>query len=661
MTISDTDSSDKPELEMEIDLNVLQHLGLKMYTSLPSVISEYVANAWDAWAIDVDIQIPNEPMSDDYEIIIEDNGFGMTPDEANDKFLVVGRNRRQNNGTDEVQFNGESRKVMGRKGIGKLAGFGVASVVNVWTYKNGEFVEFEMDFDEMQERTDDDPTVKTDYSPEIINYGELNSNEGSGTIVTLKELKREQKPNPDYTRQRLARRFAVIGDDFNITINGDLIDPAERNIKDRCQFLKQYDDEPIDEDGECRISGWIGTLKNQVPNNIGSGVIVLARGKLVQEPYTFGVGEGGSTAQQALQYLVGEINAEFLDTNETDLIATDRTKVVWEKPPAANLHEFMQNEISSFAATWPSKRREEKMEDVRETEPYQKYINPLDKWEKNLADSFLGRLSEGQGYDEEILEEMASYVSSGVQQKSFSHLLREIEESDVTDTQQLMELFDKYEVLDALNSLRVVKGRLQAIQKFDDLIESNAKEVPTLHNFIGDNPWLLDPQWDYLDDEVTFRQMLEDQFPDEEFNEDNRRIDFVCLGDVNTLKIVEIKRPEVTIGFNELRQLVDYVDFARELHGSGPVGHREVEGYIIGKQLADSRKARNEYKRIKDDGMYIRTFTDMRRMAKQSHQEFLDVFERKAERTGSDMLRSHLEDFPESDYDVDGDTAVATE
>jgi hypothetical protein len=37
-----------PKLEMKIDLNVIEHLGLKMYTSLPAVVAEYVANAWDA-------------------------------------------------------------------------------------------------------------------------------------------------------------------------------------------------------------------------------------------------------------------------------------------------------------------------------------------------------------------------------------------------------------------------------------------------------------------------------------------------------------------------------------------------------------------------------------------------------------------------------------
>jgi len=33
---------------MTIDLNVLNHLGIKLYSSIPAVLSEAVANAWDA-------------------------------------------------------------------------------------------------------------------------------------------------------------------------------------------------------------------------------------------------------------------------------------------------------------------------------------------------------------------------------------------------------------------------------------------------------------------------------------------------------------------------------------------------------------------------------------------------------------------------------------
>ena len=40
---------------MSIDFNVLNHLGINLYTNIPAVLSEVVANSYDADATNVDI------------------------------------------------------------------------------------------------------------------------------------------------------------------------------------------------------------------------------------------------------------------------------------------------------------------------------------------------------------------------------------------------------------------------------------------------------------------------------------------------------------------------------------------------------------------------------------------------------------------------------
>ena len=55
---------------------------------------------------------------------------------------------------------------------------------------------------------------------------------------------------------------------------------------------------------------------------------------------------------------------------------------------------------------------------------------------------------------------------------------------------------------------------------------------------------MLDPSWDYLDDEVYYSDLLRKRFPDEDESlDENRRIDFLCLGYGQTLNVVELKRP----------------------------------------------------------------------------------------------------------------------
>ena len=43
----------KRPLEMKITLNALEHLGMNLYSTIPAVLSEIVANAWDADASQV--------------------------------------------------------------------------------------------------------------------------------------------------------------------------------------------------------------------------------------------------------------------------------------------------------------------------------------------------------------------------------------------------------------------------------------------------------------------------------------------------------------------------------------------------------------------------------------------------------------------------------
>lgn len=59
---------------MSLDLNVLNHLGLNLYSNTPAVLSEVVANSYDADALEVKIDISQE--SD--KIVIIDDGNRKT-------------------------------------------------------------------------------------------------------------------------------------------------------------------------------------------------------------------------------------------------------------------------------------------------------------------------------------------------------------------------------------------------------------------------------------------------------------------------------------------------------------------------------------------------------------------------------------------------------
>ncbi|MGB3461470.1 MAG: ATP-binding protein [Rhodanobacter lindaniclasticus] len=151
------------EFRLDIASGMLESLGLNMYTSIGKSLSEFVANAFDADATKVEISIPFEdidiererlraaakgeveagtrekftvlvdPLPDHIQISIVDDGHGMLPLEIKNKLLVVSRNRRKGSARSESG----TRFVMGRKGLGKLAGFGTAEKITIRSKRIG--------------------------------------------------------------------------------------------------------------------------------------------------------------------------------------------------------------------------------------------------------------------------------------------------------------------------------------------------------------------------------------------------------------------------------------------------------------------------------------------------------------------------------------------
>ena len=119
-------------LQMKFAPNTIEHLGVKMYSTLPPVISELIANSYDADASEVTISLKD---SSEKEIIVSDNGHGMSFNEINESFLTIGRNRRVKNETDESP---KGRKVIGKKGLGKLSFFGIAHEIEIITVKENK-------------------------------------------------------------------------------------------------------------------------------------------------------------------------------------------------------------------------------------------------------------------------------------------------------------------------------------------------------------------------------------------------------------------------------------------------------------------------------------------------------------------------------------------
>ena len=182
---------------MTLSLNVLNHLGLNLYSNVPAVLSEVVANSWDADAqiVDIEIDVENET------IVITDDGHGMDQNDVNEKYLYVGYERRKTpGGATTPRFK---RPAMGRKGIGKLSLFSIANTIEVQTVKDGNKSAFRMILQRIRDTIESEDHGT--YYPEPVDVDAVEIDRGTRIILT--DLKKKLYQTEVALRRRLARRF----------------------------------------------------------------------------------------------------------------------------------------------------------------------------------------------------------------------------------------------------------------------------------------------------------------------------------------------------------------------------------------------------------------------------------------------------------------------
>ncbi|MDR1508364.1 MAG: ATP-binding protein, partial [Synergistaceae bacterium] len=195
----------------------------------PSVVHDYsvafseiVANAWDAGATRVDITLPEMRNED---IIIKDNGSGMTDDEFNNRWMVIAYNRVAHQG-EYIEYPTERGKVRrmayGRNGAGRHAMLCFDNFYTVETCKSGK-------------RNTYDVSVLNDGTSalSVVDH-KISDCEASGTTLFVKAVK--SLPGIDELKNMLSYKF-LFDPEFQIYINSELLDYQKHTNMVQSEFL----------------------------------------------------------------------------------------------------------------------------------------------------------------------------------------------------------------------------------------------------------------------------------------------------------------------------------------------------------------------------------------------------------------------------------------
>lgn len=604
-------------LEMRTDLTVMENLGIRLYGKLPPVISAIIANAWDADAESVRISLPQGDIDDGSKIVIEDTGHGMSYDDIVDLYLRIGRKRRDEESTDRTP---KGRHVIGRKGIGKLSVFGVAKRVEVKTVRNGKMNVFRMDIDDILEQA----RQSGRYSPEAIKTEE-DTNRADGTTVTMTALKRQNRIDPKDVKRSIAKHFSIIGEGFQINVNGEDILPSDKFRPSDMEDVWEIKDEPVSEDRpEWIVSGWIGAAKSPLDEE-DRGLAIMTRGKLVQMHTMFEIKSGG------ISYITGEIDAPFLDM-ETDLTSANRQSLIWDEPESIALMEWGAKRLGTISAELSRRRKDRREKALREDSGLKSWLSSLEKPEQKIADRIIGVITSSDRLDDECRRKIAYYIMDSFDHKTFSYMVASLD--DQADPVALLEIFREWDVIEAREITRIVKGRLDAIRQLGRYIDQGSSKIPALYEYIKKWPWILDPAWTKWQDEVRCSELLRREYPDDKLDEADRRIDFISIGVGDTIHIVELKRPGYSVSSKDIDQLTRYMIFVHEtISNITSRGYNNVAGYIVAGKISEDELTQIRIREAKPFRRYVKMYDDLIVVARQLHSEFEDMIrDRKPER-----------------------------
>ncbi len=354
----DSVDNQQKRLEMTFTPNTIEHLGVRMYSTVPPVLAELISNAYDADAHVVTVRLND---SGDKEIIVQDNGHGMTSAEINTKFLRIGRNRREE---EDTQESPGGRKVVGKKGLGKLSFFGVAHVIEISTCKDGKRNTFILDWQRiLNHQEDEDRGEQQNYRPQIVEFDAECGDSDHGTTITLRSIQRESDFDAEAVADSLSKIF-IIDDDFTITVQHNDDSPIsisnERKYADLLTEVEWNVPEDIEPSEYLLMKGIKGhlmaTTKPISPKTNMRGITLFSRKKLVNAPEYF----SDSTSSHFYSYLTGWLEVDFIDDLDDDVIGTNRQSLDWMHPETEKLREELSGLMKWLEKDWRKKRKEKR-------------------------------------------------------------------------------------------------------------------------------------------------------------------------------------------------------------------------------------------------------------------------------------------------------------
>ena len=450
---------------------LLDHLGIAAYNSVRKCLAELAANAYDADAKKVRISLP-DVIDENAIISLSDDGIGMTLEDLKAKFLYVGRDRRSEG--DKTPLG---RLVIGSKGIGKLAGFGIASRIRLTTRRDGQQSVLTID----RHALDSVKELSQHKFDVVVSKTEAEN----GTSIELLQLHEGLRlPSPDVMRRHLYKTMPA-RPDFSVFVN-----TVECSAEDVLGAKNEFT-ETIEGVGEVH-GYYIVANARQSP----AGLAVRVRGRIVQEPSLFGLdtrAHGFFTAEK----IVGEINAEFLDPEQRDgdrhdLIKTSRDGFLEDSEVVQKFSEWASafvKKVVQGVDKGEAKKRTDALMGAPEIKSRLDSLPPhIRGTASKVVRAIIAKLKTASDEDaKNLIEWILRYYESNV----LKELMNAILAANIQEAEKLGNLVNEWGLAQVNSVAGVIETQINIIGRLEELVSSDKAIEMDLHKLIETNLWLV--------------------------------------------------------------------------------------------------------------------------------------------------------------------------
>lgn len=543
-------------------------------------IAELVANAWDAGAFQVNVDIP---LSIPGILSIEDDGTGMTYNEFHNRWMKLGYNRLKHQ-SERVNFppgRPGNRLAYGRNGIGRHGLLCFNNKYKVITQSDGKGLCVEIE-------------TSSEECPLIIKSEKTFDSKEHGTRLEV-EVEKNLPDTP--TLITLISNKFLYDPQFEIKINGEKV-----AFKDHQDIIEQT----VIKIQSIELTVLFVDSQTVTKKNLYQGIAFWQSNRLVGEP-SWILGKNtildGRTRYAKRYSVVIQTNdlADYVKGDWSGFIDDELIEEIYEQV-GDYIEKIFKKVAQDNIEETKRQIKSELKEQISNLSPRGKY--DLDVFIENMA---IGSPTTRPENISIAVEAMIKLENS----KSGTELLKKISNFTDEDVEGLNKLLEQWTIKDALCILDEIDQRISIVEAIRILSsDTSVDELHILHPLITEARWIFGPEYDsheYTSNRTLItaaEKIFKVEADTNSFNNPSKRPDLLILPDstisitgidefepgamlcsIKKVLIIELKKGGANLSRKERDQASGYVE---DFTCSGLIpSNPYFSAFVVGKSFSE--------------------------------------------------------------------------